>query len=154
MLEPILRTNYAYLAPWIPARIATPAPLPALENRLSTFATMFSSDTEWRYAMFLTDSAALLGEISIFPRSADARVAFSQSTCAEIGYWMRQDFMGRGFVTECVRAVMNVLLAVPRFAHVEIRCDERNAPSTAIPERVGFTLTETTPDGLQIWTHR
>lgn len=153
-LKPILDVNYAHLAPWIPARIATSAAIDTLEARLDGFQSAFEANTEWRYAMLLKADNALLGEISIFPRSSSQRVPFSESSCVEIGYWMRSDTTGRGLVTECVRAVMEVLFAIPRFDHIEIRCDARNLPSTAIPKRLGYTLSATLPDQLQVWTIR
>jgi ribosomal-protein-serine acetyltransferase len=154
-LGPILDVNYVHLGPWIPSRISTPAPVPELEARLQRFADDFASATEWRYAMFTDDGATLLGEISLFPRSADARVPYLDSDRIEIGYWIRKDMTGRGLVTEAVRAVADAVAVDSRFTCAEIRCDARNAPSSAVPARLGFTLTQTVADGdvaLQIWT--
>lgn len=58
----------------------------------------------------------------------------------EIGYWIRPDAAGQGFVSEAVR-----LLAVLAFGpldarRVEIRCDPRNLKSRAVAERCGFAL--------------
>ena len=50
-LHPILVANYERLAPWIPPRVATPAPLPALAERLAGFAAEFDADREWRFAI-------------------------------------------------------------------------------------------------------
>ena len=50
-LCPILESNFDHLGPWIPARVATPAPVPELERRLAGFAGDFASDREWRYAL-------------------------------------------------------------------------------------------------------
>jgi ribosomal-protein-serine acetyltransferase len=160
-LHPILVANYERLAPWIPSRVATPAPLAALADRLSGFAAEFDADREWRFAMLKPDETTLLGEIDLFPRSASGRVHVSDADRAEIGYWIRADESGRGLVTEGVRAMIDVARQLDRFAHLEIRCDERNAPSGAIPKRLGFQLSATveepaaTPEHpgarLQIW---
>jgi RimJ/RimL family protein N-acetyltransferase len=154
-LGPILDVNYAHLGPWIPSRISTPAPVGDLAVRVQKFANDFANATEWRYAMLTADESTLLGEISVFPRSAHARVPYAEADRAEVGYWLRQDMTGRGLVTEAVGAVINIVMADPRFTRIEIRCDERNAPSGAVPARLGFTLTQTVSDGdvaLQIWT--
>lgn len=154
-LGPILDVNYAHLGPWIPARIATPATAPELEARLSRFADDFANANEWRYAMFMADDETLLGEISLFPRSPAGRVPYAEADRIEIGYWIRQDMTGKGFVTEAVHAVLGSVSGHPRFASAEIRCDSRNAPSNAIPARLGFALANTIADGdvaLQIWT--
>ena len=59
-------------------------------------------------------------------------------------------------------AIIDVVRQVDRFVHLEIRCDERNAPSAAVPKRLGFRLSETIDQPptkaeqhsvqLQIWT--
>lgn len=161
-LHPILVANYEHLAPWIPQRVATPAPVPALAERLAGFAAEFEADREWRFAILRPDEATLLGEIDLFPRSASGRVHVADSDRAEIGYWIRADETGRGFVTEAVRAMIDVARQVGRFSHLEIRCDARNAPSAAVPKRLGFQLSETIAEPpaklegrgvqLQIWT--
>ena len=161
-LHPILVANYEHLAPWIPQRVATPAVVPLLAERLAAFGAEFDADREWRFAMLTGDERALLGEVDLFPRSAEGRVALADADRAEIGYWIRADEVGRGFVTEAVRALLSVAIAVPQFSHVEIRCDARNAPSASIPQRLGFRLAETieeagvrsedAPVQLQIWT--
>jgi ribosomal-protein-serine acetyltransferase len=59
---------------------------------------------------------------------------------AEIGYWNRSRFEGRGFVTRaCVRLIDHAFdeLGVHR---VVIRAGTENVRSRAIPERLGFTF--------------
>ena len=60
-LHPILEANWAHLGPWIPARIATPAPIPVLAERLDGFAADFAADREWRYALVSSEDDAVLG---------------------------------------------------------------------------------------------
>jgi RimJ/RimL family protein N-acetyltransferase len=165
-LHPILVANYEHLAPWIPPRVATPAVVPLLAERLAAFGAEFDADREWRFAMLTSDEQTLLGEIDLFPRSATGRVAFADADRAEIGYWLRADETGRGLVTEAVRAVIEVAKRTGRFTHLEIRCDARNAPSAAVPKRLGFELATTIDEPpppksppsesagveLQVWT--
>lgn len=56
----------------------------------------------------------------------------------EIGYWLRADATGRGFVTESVKLI--AALAFERLAarRVEIRCDIDNVPSANVPRQLGF----------------
>ena len=107
-LHPILVANYEHLSPWIPPRVATPAVVPLLAERLAGFAAEFAADREWRFGMFTLDGQRLLGEVDLFPRSATGRVQLSDADRAEIGYWIRADETGRGLVTEAVRAVLDV----------------------------------------------
>ncbi len=108
--------------------------------------------------MLTRADAKLLGELSLFPRSATARVPLAESDRVEMGYWLRLDENGHGFVTEAARAALDVAASIERFTCVEIRCDARNEKSSAIPKRLGFQLARTIVDPsepevqLQIWT--
>jgi RimJ/RimL family protein N-acetyltransferase len=158
-LLPVLEANRDHLGPWIPARVATPAPVPILAERLAGFADDFEADREWRYGMFALDDGRLLGEVALFPRSGTGRVPFVDADRVELGYWLRADETGRGFVTEVARAVLGVASRIPRFSRAEIRCDARNSSSAAIPPRLGFTLLATGDDAgvegetrnMQLW---
>lgn len=159
-LLPVLEANWTHLGPWIPARVATPVPLPLLAARLAGFASDFASAKEWRYGLFAPDETTVLGEAGIYPRAASGRVAYPDATHAELGYWLRSDETGKGLVTEATMALLDVVEKLEHVSHVEIRCDARNAPSAAIPKRLGFRLAATIPDAsmttsdieLQVWT--
>ena len=161
-LHAILVANYEHLAPWIPPRVATPAVVPLLAARLAAFGTEFEANREWRFAMLTSDEQTILGEVDLFPRSAAGRVALPDADRAEIGYWIRADESGHGFVTEAVLAIVDAARRTGRFTHLEIRCDARNEPSAAVPKRLGFELATTIAEPptssqdpnvqLQVWT--
>jgi RimJ/RimL family protein N-acetyltransferase len=56
----------------------------------------------------------------------------------EIGYWLRTDAVGRGFMTEAVAALVSTLQERAGIRRVEIRCDDRNVRSALVAERCGF----------------
>ena len=58
----------------------------------------------------------------------------------EIGYWQRPDVEGRGIMTAAVRAATAALLGVPGITRIEIRMDEANVRSAAVPARCGYRL--------------
>ena len=161
-LLPVLEANRDHLGPWIPARVSTPVPLPELAERLAGYSREFESAREWRYGMFTPDEGIVLGEIGLYPRDAVGRVAYIDASCVELGYWLRADATGQGLVTEAAEALLALAAKLPRLSHVEIRCDARNAPSAAIPKRLGFALATTIgektvtptdePVQLQVWT--
>jgi RimJ/RimL family protein N-acetyltransferase len=91
----------------------------------------------------------VLGGVGLYPRDVSGRVPFAEADHVELGYWLRADATGRGWATEATRAALDVALALPRITRVEIRCDPRNAPSAAVPARLGFRHTRT--DELMIW---
>lgn len=162
-LLPILEANQAHLGPWIPLRVSTPAPLPELAARLAGFAADFAAAREWRYALLTLARATVIGEVGLYPRNADGRVAFAAADRVELGYWLRADYTGQGYATEATQAALAITRTLPGLAQVEIRCDARNAPSAAVPQRLGFELATTReqpsvtpgapPVTLQVWTY-
>jgi RimJ/RimL family protein N-acetyltransferase len=161
-LSTVLQENAEHLGAWIPARVATPVPLPSLRERLRGFADDFAASREWRYGLFVGDDDDVLGELSVFPRNAAGRAPFAIADHVELGYWVRADATGRGFATEAARAVFTMVSGISRFTHVEIRCDPRNVRSAAVPVRLGFVLTATmpyasghaeAPTAEQVWRH-
>ena len=71
----------------------------------------------------------------------------------EIGYWIRASAEGHGYITEAVRLLANYAFDTLKANRLEIRCDELNARSTAVPQRLGFVREgclrndATAPDG-------
>jgi RimJ/RimL family protein N-acetyltransferase len=160
-LKAALDLSVEHLRPWIPWAVAEPAPIPALETRLADYALRFDVGREWLYGIFLRDGTDVLGGVGLYPRAAEGRVAIALADHVEIGYWLRSDVTRRGYVTEAVRAILGVATALPRMTHVEIRCDPRNTPSVAVPQRLGFHHARTLvqepvppkeePDALMVW---
>jgi ribosomal-protein-serine acetyltransferase len=63
-----------------------------------------------------------------------------RSKKTEIGYWLDEDFVGRGLVSRATRKIITYLFQQKGLHRVEIVCAENNSRSRAIPERLGFTL--------------
>ncbi len=56
----------------------------------------------------------------------------------EIGYWLRSGAVGNGYATEAARALTELAFRSLAAERVEIRVDDLNERSYAIPERLGF----------------
>lgn len=56
----------------------------------------------------------------------------------EIGYWLRASAAGHGYMTEAVKLLTDYAFTQLSANRVQIRCDERNIRSAAIPRRLGF----------------
>ncbi len=71
----------------------------------------------------------------------------------EIGYWIRTSCQHKGYATEAVRLLTKFVFHELNANRVEIRCDDNNLRSRAIPQKLAFRLegilyNETlTPDG-------
>ena len=154
LLRDALDGSVDHLRPWIPWRIAEPAPVPVLETRLAGHAEDFDAAHEWLWGVFPLDASAVLGGVGLYPRDAAGRVPLAQADRVELGYWLRAEATGRGYATEAARALLDVALALPGMTCVEIRCDARNAPSVAIPARLGFRHARTVAQEgyeLMVW---
>lgn len=64
----------------------------------------------------------------------------------KIGYWLHPGFRGHGLATRAARLLTEAALAVPDVRAVEIRHDQANAASSAVPRRLGYTLVGKAPN--------
>ncbi|HET8913791.1 MAG TPA: GNAT family N-acetyltransferase [Ktedonobacteraceae bacterium] len=55
-----------------------------------------------------------------------------------IGYWLSASATGQGYTTEAVKLLRDFAFSSLKAQRVEIRCDERNERSAAVPRRLGF----------------
>lgn len=58
----------------------------------------------------------------------------------EIGYWVRTQFAGQGYITEAVNGITAFAFNNLKAQRVEIRCDVKNVRSAAVARRAGYTL--------------
>ncbi|WYP27441.1 GNAT family N-acetyltransferase [Alkalihalobacillus sp. FSL W8-0930] len=58
----------------------------------------------------------------------------------EIGYWIRTEYSGKGYMTEAVQGITTFAFQELKARRVEIRCDAKNVKSRAIAERLNFEL--------------
>jgi ribosomal-protein-serine acetyltransferase len=56
----------------------------------------------------------------------------------EIGYWIGEEFQGRGIVTNACRSLVHYAFSEYRLNRVQIRCATGNKKSIALIERLGF----------------
>ncbi len=57
----------------------------------------------------------------------------------EIGYWVHRGYVRRGLATASTAALVSAAFSLPGIDRVEIVHDELNAPSGAVPRKLGFT---------------
>jgi ribosomal-protein-serine acetyltransferase len=63
-----------------------------------------------------------------------------ESSHAEIGYWLGEEFVGKGLVVKSCCAVITLLFEQERMHRIEIQCATDNLKSRAVAERLGFTF--------------
>ena len=76
-------------------------------------------------------SESSLGSIGLF------RMNWNVPSC-EVGYWLRSDKVGNGYMSEALRAVTDLARERLKMVRITLQCDERNLRSAAVAERCGF----------------
>ncbi len=89
----------------------------------------------WEYCVTLKETGDALGEGSI------EWVKYEPGT-AELGWILLPEYRGRGYAAEMGRELMRAAFEVLGAQRVIAHCDDRNAPSYHVMERIGMKLAE------------
>jgi RimJ/RimL family protein N-acetyltransferase len=89
--------------------------------------------TSFPMGIFAKDSGAVLGGTGLMPK--DWKIP-----SFEIGYWVRRDSEGKGFVSEAVRLLTTFAFDGLGAQRVQIRCQDTNVRSKRVAERLGFVF--------------
>lgn len=135
LLVRLVTANLEHLRPWMPW--AQAAPTEAEEREfLQRMDDAWERRSDFGFAMELPE-AGPVGGMGLHTRQGRAIL--------EIGYWIAAAHTGRGYVTAAARVLTDASFALPGVERVEIRCDEANRASAAVPRRLGFRLLEVYP---------
>ena len=130
LLKDAIDTSLDHLRPWMPWAHSEPQTLAQKAALLRRFRAQFDLDEDYVYGVFTRDESRVLGGTGLHLRVGPG--------AREIGYWIRADAEGHGFVTEAVAALTRVGFEHERLERIEIRCDPENARSAAVPRRLGY----------------
>ncbi|MDP9225649.1 MAG: GNAT family N-acetyltransferase, partial [Actinomycetota bacterium] len=83
----------------------------------------------WTFTIFVADRAA--GTVGL--ASFDALL-----NSAELGYWLRSDLTGRGYMTEAAAAIVAFGFARLKLHRIELRAGVGNYDSNRVAEKLGF----------------
>jgi RimJ/RimL family protein N-acetyltransferase len=121
------------LRPWMPWA-AQPATEEGMATVLREAVSAWDEKREFSYTIASTGDGRypLVGCCGLHDRIGAGSL--------EIGYWVRTGHSGHGIGTEAASMLTRAALALPGVGRVEIRCDEANARSAAIPRKLGFRL--------------
>ena len=130
-LKEAIDPSIEHLRPWMPWAASEPQTLEEKVALLRGFRGRFDTDEDFVYAIFDRDEARVLGGSGLHTRGA--------RHSREIGYWVRVDAEGKGYVTEAVAALTKVGFELEGLEWIEIRAEPQNVRSRRIPERLGYT---------------
>jgi RimJ/RimL family protein N-acetyltransferase len=135
LLQSALADSLEHLRPWMPWVAQEPEPLSRKIRRLRRFRARFDAGRDFVWGLFDCDEKRCLGGIGLHRRIG--------AGAGEIGYWVHADHTGRGLGTAA--AVTRVGFQFERLRRVEIQCEPDNAPSAAIPRKLGYVHQVTVP---------
>jgi RimJ/RimL family protein N-acetyltransferase len=125
-----MEENLAHLRAWMEWALREPAPREEVEARLARWGRDFDAGDDWIYAMLDASGERLVGAVGVHVRGEEGD--------REIGYWLRADCEGRGYMTEAVDALTRAAFERHGARRVIIRCDPNNARSAAVARRCGY----------------
>lgn len=124
----LLQTQRPFLQPWLPwlehARSITH--IRRLLHDLAAF-----NEGGQRFTTFIFFEQELVGSIGLM------RI-YRQHRRAEIGYWLRREYQGRGIITRSCRALIKHGFLNLNMNRLEIHVPSHNTHSLNIPNRLGF----------------
>lgn len=145
MMQQAIQESIDDLKKWLNWAKYIPS-LEECEERATTALEAFRESRDLPFYIFTKDGQYFIGRVGLH------RIDWSVPKF-EIGYWIRTSCRGQGYATEAVQLLTQFAFQKLNANRVEIRCDDNNLRSKAIPQKLAFRLegilyNETlTPDG-------
>jgi RimJ/RimL family protein N-acetyltransferase len=148
-----IEASFAELRHWMPWAQRMPT-REEEEAVLAEGERSFEAGNDFAYSLWEIATDELVGTAGLMRRVGPNAI--------EIGYWVRSDRTGRGYATATARALTEAAFEyLPDVVRVEIHPDRANLASTAVPQKLGYTLrrederepfSESQSGISQIWT--
>jgi len=125
----LVNSNREYLRQWLPwvDHMQTVDDFKSYINRCKK-----QEDEGTDYSYVIVSGSAVVGRIGI-------HYIAKQNKFGAIGYWIGEEFTGKGIMTKACRALIEVCFIHLQLNRIEIKCATGNYKSAAIAERLNFT---------------
>jgi len=125
-------TSVEDLKPWLPFVQTTPTPADTEENIRQSIDN-FISRTALRFLIFNKETNDFIGTTGFHNIDWDVQKL-------ELGYWIDSNNSGKGYMVEAIDHLTRYALDDLGMKRVEIRTEQENFKSRAIPEKLSFRL--------------
>ncbi|HVJ63757.1 MAG TPA: GNAT family N-acetyltransferase [Bdellovibrionota bacterium] len=129
-LNRVICTSLEHLKPWMPFAQHAPT-LEESEEHCRRSVAKFILREDLTLSIYTRDGKTLIGSTGFHQPNWELR-------SFHIGYWVAAEFEGQGFITESTNALTRYGFEVLRARRLEIRCDEGNASSFGVMDRLGY----------------
>jgi ribosomal-protein-serine acetyltransferase len=139
----LTEANRKYLRTWLPWLDTTTSPVNTQD---------FIQSTLQQFANNQGFVAAICYETSIVGVIGYNQIDW-QNRIGYIGYWLAQDYQGKGLMTTSCKSLVDYGFGVLDLNRLVINCATENTRSRLIPERLGFVHEGTTHDAEWLYDH-
>ena len=140
LLKAAVDDSIDHLRPFMPWAANEPTPLQVKIERVRQWRARFDLSEDFVYAIFDRAETRVLGGCGLHTRVGPG--------AREIGYWIHAAFIHQGYASETAAALTRVAFEVDGVRRVEIHMAVENAPSAAIPRKLGYTHEATLPQRI------
>jgi RimJ/RimL family protein N-acetyltransferase len=130
-LKEAVDASIDHLRPWMPWAANEPQTLDEKVELLRSFRGQFDLGQNFVYGVLEPDESRALGGTGLHPRQGD-------DASLEIGYWIREDAIGRGYATELTAVLTRVAFEHCGVERVDIRVEPSNVRSRGVPRKLGY----------------
>jgi ribosomal-protein-serine acetyltransferase len=124
----LIDNNRHYLREWLPW-VDNMRGIEDFKNYILKCKKESELGSDFGYVIIFND--AVVGRIGI--HNID-----QQNKIASIGYWLAEDFAGKGIITKSCKAIIDYVFDELGLNRIEIKCGTGNFKSKAIPMRLHF----------------
>lgn len=153
LMQAAAAASRAHLLPFMPWAAAEPQTVEQKIDIIRRFRGSFDRGEDYVYGIFSQDESRALGGTGLHTRLT--------GNALEIGYWLHQDFINQGYITETTAALTRVAFDIYHVERMEIHCSVENHASAAVPRKLGYIHEATRrrlsfahgkPSDSMIWT--
>ena len=131
LLKAAVDSSIEHLLPWMPWARFEPQSVADKVELCRMFRGQFDLDQNYVYGIFSPDETEQLGGSGLHPRANEGSL--------EIGYWIAESAIGRGYATEMAAALTRAGFELCGLDRIDIQVEPTNERSLAIPRKLGFT---------------
>ena len=130
LIQEAAAASKEHLLPFMPWAADEPQTVEQKVELARRFRGLFDRGEEYVYGIFNPDESRALGGTGLHTRL--------NGNALEIGYWLHQDFINQGYITESAAALTKVAFELYYVDRMEIHCSVENLASAAIPRKLGY----------------